>query len=151
MYEKCTTSSSPYTWCMDLYNSDFCCMVLYNKHFPRTRELSSIPNQRTLITYMAYRVFVFSLLSVMEDGWWSFVFREHHFFISWFRSGRKKLQEAGIVDIVLVIQQWQWPPPKSIWLPNDLLWSFVLVRRTTDCVSILFGTGVMIEFGGNAL
>ena len=24
---------SPYTWCMDLYDNDFCCMELYDKHF----------------------------------------------------------------------------------------------------------------------
>ena len=23
----------PYTWCMDLYDKDFCCMELYDKHF----------------------------------------------------------------------------------------------------------------------
>ena len=24
---------SPYTWCMELYDNDFCCMELYDKHF----------------------------------------------------------------------------------------------------------------------
>ena len=41
----------------------------------------------------------FYLLSVMKDGWWSLLFGEHHFL---FRFWRRKLQEAGIVDMKLL-------------------------------------------------
>ena len=35
----------------------------------------------------------------MKDGWWSLLYGEHHFL---FRSWRRKLQEAGIVDMKLL-------------------------------------------------
>ena len=44
---------SPYTWCMELYDNDFCCMEVYDKHF-RCMELnpggSSVVPIRQLIS-----------------------------------------------------------------------------------------------------
>ena len=37
-----------------------------------------------------------------------------------------------------VIRQWLWPPTKSIWFPNGLLWSLVLDRRRELCFDLVW-------------
>ena len=37
-----------------------------------------------------------------------------------------------------VIQQWLWLPTKSIWFPNGLLWSFVLVWCGELCFDLVW-------------
>ena len=50
---------SPYSWCMDLYDIDFCCMELYDKHF-RCMEVN--PGLDTKIFGSDFRVFLYVVL-----------------------------------------------------------------------------------------
>ena len=67
-----------------------------------------------------------------------------------FRSWRKKLQEAGIVNVILSFNtdcDRQQNQSDFLMVCYDRLFLF----GAENCVPILFGNGVKLEFGGNAL
>ena len=66
-----------------------------------------------------------------------------------FHSWRRKLQEAGIVDVILSFNNDCDSQQNQSDFQMDC-YDRLFLFGVENCVSILFGNGVKLEFGGNA-
>ena len=67
-----------------------------------------------------------------------------------FRSWRKKLQEAGIVDVILSFNN-DCDRQQNQSDFRIVCYDHLFLFGVENCVSIFFGKDVKLEFGGNAL
>ena len=67
-----------------------------------------------------------------------------------FRFWRRKLQEAGIVGVILSFDN-DCDHQQNQYDFQMVCYDCLFLLGVVNCVLILFGNGVKLEFGGNAL